>query len=58
MVGTVTGTLKDVEEALDFTARGLVKPILVTGTINDINTFVDKMLAGQLPGRAVINLWA
>mgnify|MGYP003740220761 FL=1 len=58
VVGTLTGTLKDVEEALDFTARGLVKSILVKGTINDINTFVDKMLAGQLPGRAVINLWA
>ena len=25
VVGSVTGTLKDVEECLDFTARGLVK---------------------------------
>ena len=25
IVGSVTGTLKDVEECLDFTARGLVK---------------------------------
>jgi propanol-preferring alcohol dehydrogenase len=58
VVGSVTGTLKDVDEAFEFTARGLVKPILVKGGMNDINLYVDKMLAGQLPGRAVVNLWA
>lgn len=58
VVGSVTGTMKDVDEALEFTARGLVKPILVKGTMDDINSFVEKMLAGQLPGRAVIDLWA
>ncbi|KAL2013392.1 hypothetical protein VTN00DRAFT_917 [Thermoascus crustaceus] len=58
VVGSVTATMKDVDEALEFTARGLVKPILVKGTMDDINSFVEKMLAGQLPGRAVIDLWA
>ena len=33
IVGSVTGTLKDVEESLDFTARGLVHPILTKGTL-------------------------
>lgn len=58
IVGSVTGTLKDVDEALDFTARGLVKPILVKGRMEDIDRFSEQMLAGKLPGRAVIDLRA
>lgn len=58
IVGSITGTLKDVDEALDFTARGLVKPILVKGSMNDIDDLSAKMMAGQLAGRVVIDLWA
>jgi len=57
VVGSVTGTLKDVEEALDFTARGLVRPKLVKGTMKDIDRFVEQMSAGKLAGRAVIDLF-
>jgi propanol-preferring alcohol dehydrogenase len=32
VVGTVVGTLKNAEEALDFTARGLVHSIFKKGT--------------------------
>ncbi|KAJ4294043.1 hypothetical protein N0V90_007732 [Kalmusia sp. IMI 367209] len=56
IVGSVVGTLKDVEECLDFTARGLVRPILTHGNLRDINRFIDDMGAGKLAGRAVIKI--
>jgi propanol-preferring alcohol dehydrogenase len=56
VVGSVVGTLKDVEEALDFTARGLVKPILTHGGLEDIDRFCQDMNAGKLAGRAVIKI--
>lgn len=58
IVGSVVGTLKEAEEALDFTARGLVKPILTHGGLEDINRFCDDMKAGKLKGRAVIKIAA
>ncbi|KAK5168910.1 uncharacterized protein LTR77_006219 [Saxophila tyrrhenica] len=58
IVGSVTGTLKDVEEALEFTARGLVKPILTKGSLSDVDKFIDMMKAGKLPGRAVLKVAA
>lgn len=58
IVGSVTGTLKDVEEALEFTARGLVKPILTKGSLHDVDKFIDLMKSGQLSGRAVLKVGA
>ncbi|OAL48233.1 alcohol dehydrogenase [Pyrenochaeta sp. DS3sAY3a] len=58
VVGSVVGTLKDVEEALDFTARGLVHPILTQGGLQDIDRFCADMNAGKLVGRAVIKIAA
>ena len=58
IVGAVTGSLKHVDEALDFVARGLVKPNLVHGTLHDIDSMFAKMKAGQLAGRAVIKISA
>jgi propanol-preferring alcohol dehydrogenase len=56
IVGSVVGTLKDVEEALDFTARGLVHPILSKGTLEDLDKFCELMIAGELAGRAVLKI--
>ncbi|KAH6625793.1 alcohol dehydrogenase [Boeremia exigua] len=56
VVGSVVGTLKECDEALDFTARGLVRPILTHGGLGDINRFCDEMKAGKLVGRAVIKI--
>lgn len=74
IVGSVVGSLKDVEEALDFTARGLVhvsiirlrrpeicqltnfQPILHKGKLEDVNDFVDKLVKGQIAGRAVLQV--
>lgn len=56
IVGSVTGTLKDVDECLDFTARGLVHPILTKGDLGDIDKFIGEMKAGKLLGRAVLKV--
>ena len=50
--------LQDVEEALDFTARGLVKPILTKGELKDVDKFIDLMKEGKLAGRAVLKVGA
>lgn len=50
------GTLKDVDEALDFTVRDLVHPILTKGSLEDIDKFIALMKKGQLPGRAVLKV--
>ncbi|EME81261.1 uncharacterized protein MYCFIDRAFT_64530 [Pseudocercospora fijiensis CIRAD86] len=58
IVGSVTGTLKDVEEALDFCARDLVHPILTKGTLDDVDKFCKLLSEGKLPGRAVLKVAA
>ncbi|KAJ9637210.1 hypothetical protein H2201_001607 [Coniosporium apollinis] len=58
VVGSVVGTLKDVEECLDFTARGLVHPSLTMGTLEDLDRFCADMDAGKLPGRACLKVAA
>lgn len=56
IVGSVVGTLKDVDECLDFTARGLVKPIITRGTLEDLDHLCHEMKAGKLAGRAVLKV--
>ncbi|KAI5460476.1 chaperonin 10-like protein [Mariannaea sp. PMI_226] len=56
IVGSVVGSLKDVEEALDFTARGLVHPILQKGKLSELNEYVDKLVKGQVAGRVVLQV--
>ncbi|OGM49549.1 putative alcohol dehydrogenase [Aspergillus bombycis] len=58
IVGNITGSLKDVEEALDFTARGIVHPILSKGKLEDLDSWIEKLNAGQLAGRAVLQVAA
>lgn len=58
IVGSVVGTLKDVDECLDFTARGLVRPILTKGTLNDLEKLCHQMKDGKLAGRAVMKVGA
>lgn len=56
IVGSVVGTRKDVDECLDFTARGLVRPILTRGTLKDLDHLCHEMKAGNLAGRAVLKV--
>jgi alcohol dehydrogenase, propanol-preferring len=58
IAGSVTGTLKDVEEALDFTKRDLVHPILTKGTLADVDKFCALMNEGKLKGRGVLRVAA
>ena len=37
---------------------GLVRPILVRGSLKDVDRLSQDMLDGKLGGRAVIDLWA
>lgn len=51
-------TWKDVEEALDSTARVLVRPILAHRGSEDIDRFYDNMYQGKYAGRAVSKIAA
>ena len=52
--GSIVGTRQDMEEAIDFYARGLIKPTVSTRTLGEINDVLDEMRAGKIDGRVVI----
>lgn len=56
VVGTVVGTSEDAEEALDFTARGLVHPIFEKGTLENLDSFCVLIQTGKLAGRAILKI--
>lgn len=56
IVGSVVGTLKDVDEALDFTARGLVHPILTLGELKDLDRYCKEMNEGKIVGRVCLKI--
>ncbi|RMZ82582.1 hypothetical protein DV738_g1519, partial [Chaetothyriales sp. CBS 135597] len=64
VVGSVVGTLKDVEEALDFTARGLVKPILTKGELKDLDHYCKLLSEGATDAvpvpavNVIVNAWS
>jgi propanol-preferring alcohol dehydrogenase len=52
--GSIVGTRKDMAEALDFAARGLVKCDVHMDKLENINKIVDDLRAGKIKGRTVI----
>ena len=56
IVGSIVGTLKDVEETLDFTPRGLGHLSLTKGSLEDLDNFCDLMIAAKLAGRVVLKI--
>jgi propanol-preferring alcohol dehydrogenase len=52
--GSIVGTRQDLEEALDFYARGLIHPTVSVRGLGDINTIFDEMKHGKIDGRVVI----
>ncbi len=52
--GSIVGTRKDMHEALDFAARGLVKCDIHVAKIEEINKIVDNLRAGKIQGRTVV----
>ncbi|KIX03472.1 uncharacterized protein Z518_07025 [Rhinocladiella mackenziei CBS 650.93] len=53
IIGSLVGRLKDVEEALDFTVRGI--PILTRGTLEEVDKYCELIMAGNVVGRVVLD---
>ncbi|HUK64751.1 MAG TPA: zinc-binding dehydrogenase, partial [Dongiaceae bacterium] len=53
--GSIVGTRQDMVEALDFYARGLIRPTVEAAGLDDINTVFDRMEQGRIDGRVVID---
>jgi propanol-preferring alcohol dehydrogenase len=53
--GSIVGTRQDMAEALDFYARGLIKPTVTAAHLEDINDVFDRMERGKIDGRIVID---
>ncbi|WP_098463613.1 alcohol dehydrogenase AdhP [Isoptericola jiangsuensis] len=56
--GSIVGTRKDMAEALDFFARGLIDPTYTVRPLADINAIFDEMLDGKIDGRIVMDMHA
>ncbi|USG66669.1 alcohol dehydrogenase AdhP [Brevibacillus ruminantium] len=54
--GSIVGTRKDMQEALDFAARGKVRAIIETQPLDKINEVFDRMVKGQINGRVVLTM--
>ncbi|WP_257294287.1 alcohol dehydrogenase AdhP [Endozoicomonas sp. YOMI1] len=56
VVGSIVGTRKDLQECLEFAARGKVKAIIQKRTLEEINAIFDEMEKGDIAGRVVMEL--
>jgi alcohol dehydrogenase, propanol-preferring len=45
--GSIVGTRKDMQEALEFAARGKVRPIIETAPLDAINEVFEKWKKGK-----------
>jgi Zn-dependent alcohol dehydrogenases len=53
--GSIVGTRQDLEEALEFYARGEIHPTVATRNLSEINAVFDEMKHGKIDGRVVIS---
>jgi len=53
--GSIVGTRQDLEEALEFYARGEIHPTVATRNLSEINVVFDEMKHGKIDGRVVIS---
>ncbi|MEZ0053135.1 propanol-preferring alcohol dehydrogenase [Mycobacterium sp. MAA66] len=53
--GSIVGTRQDLAEALDFYARGLIKPTVTRAHLGEINSVLTEMEQGRIQGRVVID---
>jgi alcohol dehydrogenase, propanol-preferring len=56
VIGSIVGTRKDLQEALDLAARGLVTCDYKTARLEDINAVFREMKAGTIKGRVVLKM--
>ena len=55
VVGSLVGTRKDLEEAFDFGAQGLVVPVVETVPVDTTVKVFDQMEKGEIQGRKVVD---
>ena len=55
VVGSLVGTRKDLEEAFDFGAQGLVVPVVETVPVDTAVKVFDQMGKGEIQGRKVLD---
>jgi propanol-preferring alcohol dehydrogenase len=56
--GSIVGTRKDMQEALQFAAEGKVKAIIETQPLEEINSVFERLRRGEVQGRVVIKMAA
>lgn len=54
--GSIVGTRKDMQEALQFAAEGKVKAIIETQPLGEINSVFDRLRRGDVQGRVVVEM--
>lgn len=54
--GSIVGTRKDLQEAIEFAAEGKVKANVTAAKLEDVNEVFDKMKKGQIEGRMVLQI--
>jgi alcohol dehydrogenase, propanol-preferring len=53
--GSIVGTRHDLDEAIAFAAEGKVKAEITKAPLSEINTIFDRMKAGKIDGRMVLD---
>lgn len=56
IVGTSVGTETEIQELLQLTVKGKIKPQIEVYDFNDINDVMGKLAKFQIKGRAVLRL--
>ncbi|MEK6283438.1 MAG: alcohol dehydrogenase AdhP [Acidobacteriota bacterium] len=54
--GSIVGTRKDMQEALQFASEGKVKAIIETVALEEINSVFDRLRRGEVQGRVVVKM--
>jgi alcohol dehydrogenase, propanol-preferring len=54
--GSIVGTRKDLQEALEFAAEGKVRTVCSEDRLDNINQVFDRMRHGEIEGRVVMRL--
>jgi len=54
--GSIVGTRKDLQEAIQFAVDGKVKATIETAPLEDINNVFDRMKKGDIDGRIVLDI--
>ena len=54
--GSIVGTRKDLQEALEFAGEGKAHTVCTEDSLDNINTVLDRMRNGDIEGRVVMRM--